>query len=141
MSRDIKFKFIVERDGIKHLSRSYLLDEDGLPPHDEILEDMEGVCTCNLNESSNHCDGSCMEWENAIVVGQVQSTGLKDKKKDLTKVYEGDIIGGNGLVIGNKYEDADLLKDETNLLIQGFRTKDWLATYQKAMDRGCTNAE
>ena len=67
-------------------------------------------------------------------------TGLKDKN-GLTEVYEGDIIGSNGLVKGNRHDDPDLLKDETNLLIEGFGTKAWLTTYQKAVDRGCSDAQ
>ena len=67
-------------------------------------------------------------------------TGLKDKN-GLTEVYEGDIIGSNGLVKGNRHDDPDLLKDETNLLIEGFGTKAWLTTYQKAVDRGCSGAQ
>lgn len=69
------------------------------------------------------------------------STNLKDKNNPLKEIYEGDIISKDGKVIGNQYENEALLKDKTNLLIQGFGTKTWCSTYQEALERGCTNTE
>ena len=63
-------------------------------------------------------------------------TGLKDKNANNTCVYEGDIVSLDGIVIGNKHENADLLKDKTNLLIEGFGTKNWTATEQEGLGRG-----
>ena len=69
-----------------------------------------------------------------------QYTGLKDKT-GLTDIYECDIIGVDGIVRGNKYENASLLRDETNLVIQGFGTSAWEATNQEAVGRGCKYSE
>lgn len=66
----------------------------------------------------------------------MQFTGLHDKN-GLTDIYEDDIISIDGVVIGNKYENYELLKDTTNILIQGFGTEDWETTNIKAMERGC----
>jgi hypothetical protein len=71
----------------------------------------------------------------------MQFTGLLDKNGTCKEVYEDDIIDKNGKVIGNKYETPALLKEPTNLLIQGFGTETWEATNREAMGRGCFYAE
>lgn len=65
----------------------------------------------------------------------------KPDKNGLTQIYESDIIGPDGLVKGNQYDDPDLFKEKTNLLIQGFGTADWQATEKEGLERGCKYAE
>jgi len=67
-------------------------------------------------------------------------TGLNDKN-GMQYIYECDIIGVDGLIRGNKYENPELLQDTTNLVIEGFGTKDWWVTYKEAMARGCKDSE
>lgn len=71
----------------------------------------------------------------------MQFTGLKDKSNPCKDIYEYDIVNKSGVVVGNKYENSNLLKYETNFLIQGFGTEDWEATNKEAMDRGCFYSE
>lgn len=69
----------------------------------------------------------------------MQFTGLLDKN-GLQEVYENDIIDSEGIIIGNKYEDKNLLEDKTNMLIQGFGGEAWCSTYKEAMERGLKNS-
>jgi len=90
-----------------------------------------------LDESNRERDSA---WNIGTSYDLMQFTGLLDKN-GLTEIYEGDIIDIDGNIIGNQYENEKLLKEKTNLIIQGFGTKDWGATYKEAMGRGCQNAQ
>jgi hypothetical protein len=79
-----------------------------------------------------------IEWQvKPETVGQF--TGLKDKS-GYTEIYDGDIISLNGIKIGNRYENSNLLAGTTNILIEGLGTKEWSNTEQKAFECGCKYA-
>ena len=69
-----------------------------------------------------------------------QYTGLTDKN-GFTKIFEGDIIRLDGTIGGNIYEEKEILKDTTNLIIKGVGTSSWATTEQEAIMRGCHYAE
>lgn len=119
MSREIKFRVWNEREKTYEDGWNYFISDDGqiYALKYGALVNMSGV------------DYLKVEY----------STGLKDKNGD-KEIYEYDIIDGEGNIIGNYHETPELLKDKTNLLIQGFGTKTWLTTYQEAVERGCHDA-
>ena len=69
-----------------------------------------------------------------------QFTGLTDKN-GLTKIFEYDIIDANGRKVGNYYENSNLLKDGTCILVAKMGTKEWSRSEQEAVKRGCKYAE
>lgn len=82
-----------------------------------------------------------LEDEYVVHRGTVgQFTGLYDKN-GVTKIFEGDIIRLDGTIGGNIYEEKELLKDTTNLIIKGVGTSSWATTEQEAIMRGCHYAE
>ena len=78
------------------------------------------------------------EFVDLATVGQF--TGLCDKN-GFTKIFEGDIIRLDGTIGGNIYEEKELLKDTTNLIVKGMGTSSWATTEQEAIMRGCHYAE
>lgn len=68
-------------------------------------------------------------------------TGLKDKNGKGSCIYENDFVDLQGNIKGNLYENPEMVKDATYLLIQGFGTKDWITTYKEAVGRGCNDAK
>lgn len=109
-----------------------------------------GKITMQAWGNINHKGESVFEFESFVSPGQSshsipiadrQYTGLKDKNVNNTCIYEGDIVSLLGILIGNKYENEDLLKDPTNLLIEGFGAATWRVTEKEAMDRGCHYSE
>lgn len=76
--REIKFEFIINNNGKKHTSSAYTLEDLFDKDESEILEDLES-CDCQLSESVNNCEGDCIRFEDAVIIGKRQYIGLKDK--------------------------------------------------------------
>ena len=97
------------------------------------------VCGFHFDESDEaanmiHVDlfPECPSWFQSDCE-VMQSTGLFDKNEPCIEVFEGDIIDTYGKIKGNIYE---MDKGETDLVIEGVGTEDWLTTHQEAMARG-----
>ena len=104
------------------------------------LHDRNWYATPKNDKAGCHCVGPVTPRdENNLTL--MQYTGLKDKKKDLTGVYEGDILGENGLIKGNIHETPELLKDGTNIVIANMGTDAWRDSEQEAIRRGCEYAQ
>jgi hypothetical protein len=71
----------------------------------------------------------------------MQFTGLHDKTKDLTEVYEGDILDENGVVKGNVYESPQIFREGIDFVIAGMGTSAWRGAESIAMGRGCKYSE
>ena len=113
-------------------------------------EFVEGWYSEGWSKASGYSDiGSYIRWldkEKCYHEVQVhkstvgQQVGLTDKN-GLTEVYEGDIIGVDGLIKGNRHESPNLLQEKTNFVVPAITSKAWEKAYKKAMVRGCKHTK
>ncbi len=98
---------------------------------------------CSPDTSYARIDGEWYLGDSTEVDWKTVSrcTGIKDKKKELTEVYEGDILGENGSVKGNIHEAPELLEEGTNIVIANMGTDEWRDSEQEAIRRGCSYAQ
>lgn len=131
MSREIKFRAWDEREKVMHYDFEFI--QSGIEGNDWIV----------FKSDKHKLDLKPHPFDNPYFSQQLkimQFTGLKDKNS-LTDIYEYDIILPDGTIGGNKYENADLLKEKTNLLVEEMGCKEWRSSEQAAIDRGCKYAE
>lgn len=114
---DIKLKFYLMLD-----DHQLFLNNDGL--YERHTVDYMG------DEYRNVTDKYILE----------QFTGLLDKN-GLTELYEGDIIGENGIKKGNIHESPQIYEERIDCIIKGMGTKAWRSTESVAMGRGCRYSE
>lgn len=125
MSREILFRG-------KRLDNGEWIEGDGI--HYPKSINYLGSCWIDgMGECAN-------DWVQVDPATVGQFTGLCDKS-GVTKIFEGDIIRLDGTIGGNIYEEKELLKDTTNLIIKGVGTSSWATTEQEAIMRGCHYAE
>jgi arylamine N-acetyltransferase len=137
-NREIKFraweKELEEMIPAENIAGFKLEPIDGNNNHDRILY------YSLLNKIGR--GGYCWEKLNSEFYELMQFTGLKDNNgMGNICLFEGDIISLSGELIGNKYENEDLLKEKTNLLITEMGCRAWRSTEQEAVKRGFNYAE
>lgn len=69
-------------------------------------------------------------------VDLMQWTGFK-YKNGFNDIFEFDIINSDGFIIGNFYENQNLLEEKTNFLIKEMGTKAWNHTESEIIKREC----
>jgi hypothetical protein len=116
MNRDIKFR------GFDKLSKK-MIDLKKITPFALAQPDLNGLF---------------LPFDDDIIL--MQFTGLLDNKL-IKEIYEGDIIDASGNIIGNIYENEDLLKEKINIVVESMGTSKWKNTEQALNQRGCKYAK
>ena len=144
--------YIKGKDGSFIVGDGYYYTEEMIQPE---YQDVGMGCGLEDQNITDRYDAMSYGWDKAInslfneslpefvevdpkTVGQY--TGLNDKNGE-QEVYECDIIDTNGYIIGNYYENKNLLEEDLNLLIQPITTEFGLSTIKEAMARGCTHSK